>query len=195
MTNYIKDKLHKKDILTIPNLLSFVRILLIPVIVVLYTHYERYVLAVAVIIVSGLTDIADGIIARKCNMMSDFGKFLDPLADKLTQASLIVCLTSLYPVMLYLILFMLFKETFLFILSYIAFKKTSVVKSAKWFGKVTTVLLYVVMVVLFLFPEIPLTIAQILIGLCFFVVALSLVLYTQTFIGVLINKTPTSKTL
>ncbi len=188
MSNYIKDKLHKKDILTIPNLLSFIRILLIPIIVVLYVEYERYIAAVIVIIVSALTDIADGIIARKCNMISDFGKFLDPLADKLTQAALIVCLTSVYHAMFYLILFMLFKELFLFALSYVTFKKTSIVKGAKWFGKVTTVLLYAVMIVLFLFPEIPLTIAQILIGLCFFVVASSLVLYTQTFIGALVNQ-------
>ncbi len=188
MTNYVRDKLHKKDILTIPNLLSLVRILLIPVIVILYVQYDRYVEAVIVIILSAITDIADGIIARKFNMISDFGKFLDPLADKLTQAALIICLTSLYPVMLYLILFMLFKELFLFALSYITFKKTSIVKGAKWFGKVTTVLLYIVMIILFLFPEIPYTIAQILIGLCFFVVASSLVLYTQTFIGALVNQ-------
>lgn len=188
MTNHVRDKLHKKDILTIPNLLSFLRILLIPVIVMLYTRYERYILAVMVIIISGITDIADGIIARKCNMISDFGKFLDPLADKLTQATLIVCLMSLYPVMLYLVLFMAIKETILFILSYIAFKKTSVVKGAKWFGKVTTVLLYAIMIVLFLFPELPITLAHILIGICFFVVAASFILYINTFISILIKR-------
>ena len=188
MTNYVRDKLHKKDILTIPNLLSLVRILLIPVIVMLYTRYERYVLAVVVIIISGITDIADGIIARKCNMMSDFGKFLDPLADKLTQAALILCLMSLYPVMLYLVLFMAFKEVLLFTLSYITFKRTSVVKGAKWFGKVTTVLLYAIMIVLFLFPELPITLAHILIGICFFVVAVSFILYINTFIATLITR-------
>ena len=187
MGNYLRDKLHKKDILTIPNLLSLIRILLIPVIVVLHTQYERYILATIVIVLSGLTDIADGIIARKCNMMSDFGKFLDPLADKLTQASLVICLTSLYPILFYLVLLMLVKELFLFILSYITFKKTSIVKSAKWFGKVTTLLLYAVLIVLFLFPEIPSVVAQIMIGLCFFVVTFSLVLYTNTFIALLMN--------
>jgi len=188
MTNQVRDKLHKKDVLTIPNLLSLVRILLIPVIVILYTRYERYVLSVVVILLSALTDIADGIIARKCNMMSVFGKFLDPLADKLTQAALILCLMSLYPVMLYLVVFMAFKEVLLFTLSYITFKRTSVVKGAKWFGKVTTVLLYGSLIILFLFPDISPVIAQILIGLCFFVVAASFILYINTFISTLITR-------
>lgn len=93
-------RIFKKDqILTIPNLLSVVRLLLIPVIVWLYCGKQEYTAAVVVILLSGITDIADGIIARKYHMVSDFGKILDPIADKLTQAAIILCLTYNYPLM------------------------------------------------------------------------------------------------
>lgn len=76
--------LRKDQILTIPNLLSIVRLCLIPLIIWLYCVKKDYTLAVIVILISGATDIVDGFIARHFNMVSDFGKILDPVADKLT---------------------------------------------------------------------------------------------------------------
>ena len=95
--------LKKDQILTIPNLLSVIRLLLIPVIIWLYCIKKKYALAVGVIVLSGITDVADGIIARTCHMVSDFGKILDPIADKLTQGAIILCLTVQYPLMWVLI--------------------------------------------------------------------------------------------
>ena len=86
----------KNQILTIPNLLSVVRLALIPVIVWLYSVEKNYYGAIGVIALSAATDIVDGWIARHFNMVSDFGKALDPLADKLTQAALLLCLLSKY---------------------------------------------------------------------------------------------------
>ena len=163
MDHVIKNRLTKKDILTIPNLLSVIRILLIPIIVILYVR-EQFPSAVAVIVLSGLTDVVDGKIARKFNMISDFGKFLDPVADKLTQAALAVCLFSRYPVMIGLFLLMAVN-----------------LDSANWYGKVCTVLLYVVMIVLFLFPGIPAALAYTLIGLCAAMLVLSMILYVRFF--------------
>lgn len=182
MENSIRDRLHKKDIFTIPNLLSFFRILLIPVIVVLYSYYEQYIAAVLVIIISGLTDILDGKIARKFNMISDFGKFIDPVADKLTQLFMIICLISKYPGMIGLIILMVVKESFLLLISYINFKKTGEVNGAKWYGKITTLVLYTVMVLLFLFPNIPTALSSVLIAVCYVVIFGSLVLYTRMFL-------------
>ena len=145
MSNEIKSRLNKKDIFTIPNILSFIRILLIPVIAVLYCYYKAYEAAVVVIILSGLTDVVDGQIARRFNMVSDFGKFLDPLADKLTQAAMALCLAVRYPGMGVLFILMLVKESVLFVCAYGALKATNIVNSAKWYGKVTTVMLYVIM--------------------------------------------------
>ena len=89
--------LKKENILTIPNLLSLIRILLIPFIIWLYCARKAYLCTIIVIALSGFTDIIDGKIARKFNMVSDVGKVLDPVADKLTQATLVICLIARYP--------------------------------------------------------------------------------------------------
>ena len=80
----------KGQILTIPNLLSVIRIAMIPVIVWLYSFEKNYYGVISVIILSGATDIIDGWVARHFHKVSDFGKALDPLADKLTQAALLL---------------------------------------------------------------------------------------------------------
>lgn len=188
MNNEIKSRLGKENILTIPNMLSFFRILLIPVMVVLYWRYEAHEAAVLVIILSGITDILDGKIARKFHMISDFGKFLDPLADKLTQAAMALCLAMRYPGMGGLFVLMLVKESVLRVCAYGALKATNTVNSAKWYGKVTTATLYLVMIVLFLFTDIPRPVADAGILLCGTVIVLSMILYVKFFIQILIEK-------
>ena len=184
MSNEIKSRLSKKDIFTIPNMLSFFRILLIPVIAVLYCYYHAYEAAVVVIILSGLTDIVDGKIARKFNMVSDFGKFLDPLADKLTQAAMALCLAIRYRGMGVLFLLMLVKESVLGTCALGALKVTNTVNSAKWYGKVTTATLYIVMSLLFLFPDIPMQWAQAGIFVCGAMMVMSMILYVRFFIKI-----------
>ena len=177
--------LKKDQILTIPNLLSLVRLAMIPLIVWLYCQQKNYPAAVAVIALSGLTDIADGIIARKFNMVSDFGKILDPIADKLTQAALILCLTTRYELMIPLIIEFVIREFFMLILGYLVIRKTDTVNSSQWFGKLTTVMLYAVMSVLILFHDIPLWCANVMIALCAVTMLISFILYTRFYKGVL----------
>lgn len=178
-TPKVRDHLRKKDILTIPNLISVFRILLIPIIIWLYLGLKNYTLAFVVIVVSGLSDIVDGKIARKFNMISDFGKFLDPVADKLTQGTLILCLISRYKLMIPLIILFVLKEAVMLVSGYILFKRTGIVAQAKWYGKLTTVVLYFVMIVLILFANIPVALANALIIICGVVIASSLVLYLR----------------
>lgn len=185
MDHKIKKRLTKKDILTIPNALSLFRVLLIPVIVVLYCVYERYFAAVGIIVLSGITDVADGIIARKFNMVSDVGKFLDPVADKLTQAALILCLVSRYPAMLALFLLMAVREFTQFFCGLAVLKKTDNMNSANWYGKVSTVTIYAVMVILFLFPDLPTAAAHLLMLICGVVLAGSLILYARFYYKIL----------
>ena len=86
----------KKEILSIPNLLSLFRLLLIPVYITIYLNArtkDDYFLAATSLAVSCLTDMIDGKIARRFNMITTVGKLLDPLADKLTQFALILCLS------------------------------------------------------------------------------------------------------
>lgn len=175
----------KKNILTIPNLLSLLRILMIPVIVWLYIKEKNYRAATAVIILSGLTDIADGIIARKCNMVSDFGKILDPIADKLTQGTLIISLSLKYPKMLWLIALFTAKEFVMALLGYITIRNTDSVNSAKWYGKLSTFVLYASMILMILIPDLPVFVVNVLILLCAAILCLSLAMYTRFYVKIL----------
>lgn len=171
--------LNKKQILTIPNLMSVVRLALIPLFVWLYSAKEAYKWAVAVLLLSGATDILDGIVARKFHMVSDFGKILDPVADKLTQAAVILCLAAKHPWMIALILLFAAKELVMAVLGYVAIQKKGTVHGAKWYGKANTVLLYAVMMALILFPQMPEMLANTLILLCGISMLLSLAMYMQ----------------
>ena len=87
----------KKEILTVPNLLSLFRLALIPVYISAYLRAQTgqdHALAAGILAVSCLTDLLDGIIARRFHMISHVGKVLDPLADKLTQLALFLCLST-----------------------------------------------------------------------------------------------------
>ena len=173
-------RLFKRDqIFTIPNLLSLVRLLMIPMIIWLYCEKEDYVAAAVMIVLSGLTDIADGIIARKFHLVSDLGKILDPVADKLTQAALIFCLIAKYDWMLWLLLFFAIKEITMGISGLLVIKKKDVVNSSQWFGKLATVVLYAVMFILFLFPNTPVQAANAMILVCAAVLLLSMVNYLR----------------
>lgn len=156
----------KKQILTIPNLLSLVRLALIPVIVWLYSYEQKYYAAIGVIILSGATDIIDGWIARHFHMISDFGKILDPVADKLTQAAMLLCLLSKYKLMWGLVILFALCEITKLILGAVVMKKHDEVNSAKWYGKMNTVVIYVTMMLLILFPQMHSFLANALMLLC-----------------------------
>ncbi len=176
----VKDRLKKKEILTIPNLLSAVRLAMIPAIVLLYVKEYIYA-SVALIVLSAVTDVVDGWIARHFHMISDFGKFLDPVADKLTQIAMLSCLVIHYPWAVILVGLLVVKELFQFIYGLIVLKKTNTMNSARWFGKVNTVVLYASMILLFLLPNIPMAFAETLLGICGLTMLCSMVLYAHFF--------------
>lgn len=179
-------RIFKKDqIFTVPNLLSMVRLLLIPLIVWLYIGKREYGIAAAVVLFSGITDITDGFIARRFDMVSDLGKILDPVADKLTQAALIFCLAVKYRLMRVLIAVFAAKELVMAVLGCVAISKKDVVNSAKWYGKANTVLLYAVMLCLILLPGIPDLAANVMICLCGASMLLSLAMYVGFYIKLL----------
>ncbi len=179
-------RVFKKDqVLTIPNLLSLVRLALIPLIIWLYCVKQNFTVATVMILVSGLTDIVDGFIARRFHMVSDFGKILDPVADKLTQGAVIICLTVRYKLMYALIGLFVVKEAIMAAMGYLVIRKKNAVNSAKWYGKVNTLVLYVVMMVLILIPGIPDGLANGLILVCGVMMLLSLFLYIRFYRGLL----------
>lgn len=145
-------RLTAKQIFTIPNILSFIRIGLIPLIVWLYMD-GRDAAAFIVIMISSFTDIADGFIARHFNMITDFGKMIDPVADKLTQIAILVCLVSRFPLMLIPFCIMPIKELISFFLRLRLFQRSEQVFGAVWHGKLNTVILYAVVCAHIVFPH------------------------------------------
>lgn len=151
---FIKD--WKKDILTIPNLLSLFRLLLIPVYVVIYlnaTTVKEYFLAAAILAVSCLTDMIDGKIARHFNMISTVGKILDPLADKATQFTLTLCLSIHYPVLRFVLGLFVIKESFMLIVGIIHLRRGKMLPGALISGKICTTILFVSLILLVLLPN------------------------------------------
>ena len=164
-------------ILTIPNLLSFIRILLIPLFVWYYLQRDDGTATAIVLAASGLTDALDGFIARRFNMISDFGKAIDPLADKLTQFAMLCCLLVRFPRFIWLIVVLCVKEVFLACTQLLLIKRTDEVQGSAWHGKVTTILLYAVMLLHLLWPDLPEQLSLALEILCIGMLLLSGVLY------------------
>ena len=134
-------------IFTLPNMLSFLRLLLIPVIVFLYDR-GQYWGAFGVLFLSGVTDVVDGWIARTFHLVSDFGKAIDPVADKLTQIAVLLCLMPMK--YWWVVGILVFKEITIGILTLIALHRTRKVYSAGWYGKLCTVVIYLSMGILIL---------------------------------------------
>ena len=179
---------YKNKIITIPNILSFFRLCLIPVMVWLYCFKKNDVWTAIILIISAATDIADGIIARKFNMISDFGKAFDPLADKLTQIAMLICLAARFPMMLVPLTILVIKELLAAILNLKTIKKTGEVMGAVWHGKLNTVLLYAAMLIHLIWPNIPSVVSNILVAGCTAMMLISSVLYSRRTIGALQNK-------
>ena len=147
----------KKEILTIPNLLSFFRLILIPVYMVIYIKADEtrdYIIAGSILAVSCLTDMVDGKIARKFNMITTFGKFLDPLADKVTQFTLFVCLALRHPILWSVSVLFFVKELFQLIAGILAANRGYILKGALITGKVCTTVLFTTLVIMVVFPNI-----------------------------------------
>ena len=146
----------KKEIFTIPNVLSMFRLLLIPVYVLIYLNASvpnHYFVAAAILAVSCLTDMIDGKIARHFNMISTLGKILDPIADKATQFSLIICLAMKYPILWYLVCLFVVKESFQLIAGGLNLRKGKMLKGALISGKICTTILFLSLILLVMIPE------------------------------------------
>ena len=132
---------------TIPNWLCFIRIALIPVFTALFVK-EQYIAAFITMIVAALTDVFDGKIARKFNMVSNLGKILDPIADKLSQIAIVIILLVKFwdgPLNYILFLF-IFKELLMVIGAGILMAKGMRPVAAEVWGKLATVVFYTFMI-------------------------------------------------
>lgn len=145
-------KTDTNQIWTIPNLLSFARLALIPLIVLLYFK-EEYWWAFGMLVLSGATDVVDGWIARTYHMVSDFGKAIDPVADKLTQIAVLLCLM---PVKCWWVVgILILKEVSIGTMTLLTLRRTRMVYGAGWYGKLCTAVIYLSMFILMLWRNAP----------------------------------------
>lgn len=139
---------------SIPNLLSYFRILLIPFIVYYFSFQENMTIVLILALVSGFTDILDGYIARTFNQVTQAGKVIDPVADKLTQFVLLGLFSIKYPIIWYVFGMFVFKDILLLVMSIFIYQKRNIKPfGAKWFGKINTALFYTFSFLLLIFPN------------------------------------------
>lgn len=174
----------KEQAFSIPNLLSYFRLLLIPAFVILYMQ-EKFPAALAVLAASGLSDTLDGRIARKYNMVTDLGKFIDPVADKLTQFAMIICVATRFPAMWILLIIHTVKELIMLVFGIYILRKTDTVNSAKWYGKLCTGVIYAVMMVHVIVPNIPLAVSNACVVLCAGLIIMCFVMYSLRYVKLL----------
>jgi cardiolipin synthase len=141
-----------KDIWSIPNLLSLLRLALIPFVLYYYLQGEVTVAGVALII-SALTDAADGYIARRFNQITALGKILDPVADKLTQFCVAAGLCFTYKALIPLALVLAIKELLMGLMGLTVLKSGKQPFSARWWGKLATIAFYVAAIAIMLFGQ------------------------------------------
>lgn len=181
----VLSKFTKKDLWSIPNILCYIRFMLIPVFVVQYIRAQEpreYVQAAAVVLASGLTDFLDGFIARTFDMITEFGKLIDPIADKLTQAALIFVLIVKIKWMFLLLILFVIMQLFLLVAGLAMLKYNKRLNGSKWFGKVSTTVFYAVMLILVALPNLNQNIVNILMLICGAFLALSFALYVREYI-------------
>lgn len=128
----------------IPNILTLIRFVLIPVILN-YLFKDNYIMAFVVLTISGLTDVLDGYIARKFNFITNFGKLIDPLADKCTQILILATLVLKHIIPVWILGIVILKEFVMIAGASFLYGKELVV-SSKWYGKLATVLFYIAIV-------------------------------------------------
>ena len=187
----MRDKFKLKDLLNIPNMLSLFRLCLVPVMIVLNLN-GHIIPMLGVVALSAVTDVADGKIARRFNLVTDIGKAIDPLADKLTQCALFVCLALSVKYMWAILALFVVKEITMLILNYFVIKKTDKVIGALWYGKVCTVILYASAMVLIIDGEfgfnLPDTAAVCIVALCGVALLFAFIMYVRFYARLLKQK-------
>lgn len=176
----------KKEIFTIPNLLSLFRLLLIPVYVSVYlnaTESDQFILAGAILAISCLTDMVDGKIARKYKMITTLGKVLDPLADKLTQLALTICLSIKYPVLYPVLGLFVVKELFQLVLGVVFLRKGKMLPGALMAGKICTTILFISLIALVLIPDMNAVAVQVIAMVDAMFLTISFVSYAMAYLG------------
>ena len=136
--------------MNLPNKITIFRVCMIPIFLIFMLVSSipggRYI-AAAIFIVAALSDLLDGYIARKHNLVTNFGKFMDPLADKLLVSSALICLVELKQLSAWIVIVIIAREFIISGFRLIA-SDNGVVIAASWWGKIKTVVQMVMSIML-----------------------------------------------
>lgn len=186
-----QEKKAANRILTVPNAMSALRILIVPVFAALYLK-GHVAAAVGVLLFSGLTDMLDGLIARRFNQITELGKMLDPFADKLTQGVVALCIAIRFPSIRPLLALFILKELLMLGCALVLLKKHKRPCAARWYGKAATVMFYVSVSVIVMLdglgimgPDKLNIAAFVMLGLTALMMAYAAVRYFQIFLEIL----------
>ena len=176
----------KKEIFTIPNILSLFRLALIPAYITVYLRARtpaQHYLSGGILAVSCLTDGLDGYLARKYGWITTVGKILDPLADKVTQFAVILCLSQKYPALVPVLLLLVTKETTQLAAGLLFLRKGLMLTGALPAGKVCTTVLFISMILMVLFPNLPTTGIHLLAIVNIVFLSVSFLCYLMVYLG------------
>ena len=151
-------KERKKELSSIPNMLGYFRILMLPVFLIFYDRAktrEEFTITFVILGLIFLSDALDGFIARRFNMITNFGKILDPVADKLVQGTLALAVALRHPWMKVFFIVFLVKEIYMAVMGIYLLKVKKTLNGAQWYGKVCTAVVDVCILVLLFIPNIP----------------------------------------
>ena len=180
-------KITKKEIFSIPNIMGYFRIFLIPVFCYLYITAEserEYLYAAFVVLISSLTDLFDGKIARKYNLVTNFGKFMDPLADKLLVCSALICLIQLGQLPAWVVIIIISREFIISGFRLVAADNGIVIAASYWGKFKTTFQMIAVILMIFNIPALA-TVTMIMLVIAVVLTVISLVDYVAKNIEVL----------
>ena len=149
--------------MNLPNRLSIMRVIMVPIFMIAVVLPESIIpdtwsriIGAAIFILTALTDMLDGMIARRCNLITDFGKFIDPLADKFMVFGAMLAILYKYeyirPVFIWVALIVIFRELAITSMRLIVSSNAGVVVAAAWLGKVKTVTQIICIVTILLEP-------------------------------------------
>lgn len=129
--------------MNIPNILTLFRLFLIPVFILVFFSSSRYSLiySISIFLLAGATDVLDGYIARKYNLITKWGMVLDPLADKLMLLTVLSCLAIEDYAPFWIVAVVAAKEVFMIVSGMFLYRKDTVIPS-NIFGKASTLLFY-----------------------------------------------------
>ena len=169
--------------MNIPNTLTILRFIMVPVFGY-YVYDKQYIIAVIIFTIAGLTDVLDGLIARRYNMITSWGKLADPAADKLMQLTALIMLNIQGKIPLILVIAAIFKDLIISVGSYLLYRQNKMIVQANWYGKLTTVILYFsIITVLFNVPFSEVFIVTSLLSILF-----SFIMYAAKFIKIKAGK-------